>query len=324
MSRPFSLAISDDAYRSYLAAGQWSATADDDILGEHIDMDAVRRLVQAFHAAPDDPAASQGLGLLALMTGVAEWGVSGDGLPADPAKKKWVSDTGEDSGKHLMSYAVGGVGISHADVGDLAELITRLAESDIVPAEHRPALARLTTIRYGKRGVVYDEVRAAGRCSGHVADVDLLGEPFRHFSGPAGSRYCHDYENGALTAEDWLVFRTWMRAALRTEEVQRQLLAIWFRDYWSATVDQVGPGQGRAEEMLINVRIRNSAPRVARDAALRARKKADAAERVQTELDAYSAWKSKTAKRRWKIMMRPVALYRHVLGLPPLETVGLD
>jgi hypothetical protein len=71
--------------------------------------------------------AQQGLGLLALLLGTAEWGVAGAGLPDDPAKKNWESDTGEDSGKHVMSYAVGGVGILHADVGDLEEYVKWVA-----------------------------------------------------------------------------------------------------------------------------------------------------------------------------------------------------
>ena len=78
----------------------------------------------------------------------------GFGTACDPAGKDWASDTGEDSGKHLMSAAVDGVGISHVDMEDLSEFITWLAASNIVPAEHRPALTRLTTIRYGKYGVV--------------------------------------------------------------------------------------------------------------------------------------------------------------------------
>ncbi len=153
--------------------------------------------------------------------------------------------------------------------------------------------------------------------------MDLLGKSFHYFRGPAGGQCCSDYENGALAAEDWHVFRTWMRAALRTEAGQRQQLGIWFRDYWRATVDQVGPGEGRPEEMLINAHIRNSAPRIARNAALRARKESDAAQRVQIELDAYAAWKAKTAERRWKIMLRPVVLYCHFSGVSPLDGVGL-
>jgi hypothetical protein len=44
----------------------------------------------------------------------------------------------------LMSYAVGGVGISHADVGDLEE------------------------------GILYDELCAAGHCAPPIANEDLL------------------------------------------------------------------------------------------------------------------------------------------------------
>lgn len=323
MSRGQHMHLADDDFSEFLRGGKWSVSADDNITGETISRDAASRIVERYNSDPGSPAARDGLGLLALTLGVAEWGLEGTPLPDDPAGKGWRSDTGEDSGKHLMSYGVGGVGISHADVGDLEEYVHWLSQSPVVPSAHRRALLRLTELRYGRRdGIVYDELRAAGRCAETIGK-DLLGEEFHHFVGPAGAKYCSDYENGALTPQDWLVFRTWVRASLRTESGQRYLLALWFRDYWRPTLEQVPDGEGAAEEMLVNVRVRNSAPAVARSAHLRRPRHKGAAGRVQRQLDAYADWKPRTAHRRWKIMMRPVAIYRSFSGLPPLNGVGL-
>lgn len=314
--RNLSVADFDD----YLAAGAWSSTADDNIVDETISASSVERIVTAYNQNPQGLQPQRGLGLLSLMLGVAEWGVAGTALPADPAGKDWRSDTGEDSGKHLMSYAVGGVGISHADVGDLEEFVRWVADSAVVPTDRKAALLHLAEITYSKSGILYDEVRAAGRC-GDPADTDLLGEAFHHFRGPAGDAYCNRYKNDALTEADWQVFRTWMRAALRTEDAQAYLLRLWFEQYWKPTLDQVPDGEGAPEEMLVNARIRNSAPAVAKKAVLRDLPLEGTAGRVQREIDAYADWKLSTARRRWKIMMRPVVLYRHFSGLPQLTGV---
>ena len=318
----FELRLSDEDFSDFLEAGKWSDTADDNITGEVITREMASRIVARFNASPTSAEAAQGLGLLALLLGVAEWGIRGENLPDDPANKGWRSDTGEDSGKHLMSYAVGGVGISHADVGDLEEFVRWLGSSGAIPSKHLKGWLELAGKKYGREGIVYDEIRAAGRC-GDPDPVDLLGEPFRHFDGPAGARYCKDYENAQLKERDWQVFRTWTRASLRTRDGQQFLLKMWLRDYWEPTVRQVPPGEGAPEEMLVNVRIRNSAPAVARSAPTRHPPRSGVAGRVQRELDAYADWKLKTARRRWRIMMRPVALYRHLSGLDPLTGVGL-
>jgi hypothetical protein len=322
MPEAFKFELSEEDFSEYLRAGRWSADADDHIVGEAVSGDFIQKLVLAYNREPTSIRAHQGLGLAALLLGIAEWGVIGTDLPDDPAKKDWDSDTGEDSGKHLMSYAVGGVGISHADVEDLKEYVEWVAASDLVPMNQKSALLRLTTIKYAKKGILYDEVRAAGRCSASLGNTDLRGEPFRHFIGPAGSKYCHDYENDALAENDWLVFRTWMRASLRTKEGQRYLLRLWFRKYWQPTVNQVPVGEGAAEEMLVNVRIRNSAPKIATNAVQQHPPLPGVAGRVQRQINEYANWKLKTARRRWRIMMRPVVLYRHFSGLPSLTGIG--
>jgi hypothetical protein len=321
MSGEFKFEVTEADVNDYLRGGRWSEAAEDNISGEAIPSDFVRKLVLSYKSEPNSVRPQQGLGLVALLLGIAQWGVTGSDLPNDPAKKDWHSVTGEDSGKHLMSYAVGGVGISHADVEDLKEYVEWVAASDLVPMIYKPALLRLAAIKYAKKGILYDEVRAAGRCSASPGNSDLLGEPFKHFEGPAGSRYCHDYDNSALEEKDWVVFRTWMRASLRTKKGQRYLLELWFRKYWQPTIKQIPGGEGAAEEMIVNVRVRNSSPVVATKSIQRHAPLPGTAGRVQRQIDAYADWKLKTARRRWQIMMRPVVLYRHFSELPPLDGV---
>src|ERR1051325_5498345 len=170
------LKLSDEVINTYLSGGQWSAEAEDNIAGESVSGDFIQQLVTAYSSDPASVAARQGLGLVALLLGIAEWGVTGNGLPQDPAEKGWNSDTGEDSGKHLMSYAVGGVGISHADVGDPKKYVKWLGASDLVPTAPKPALQRLPTGQNPKTGIPYHPVRAAGRCSASPDKQDLLGE----------------------------------------------------------------------------------------------------------------------------------------------------
>jgi hypothetical protein len=316
--------LSSLAFQDFLDAGLWDERADDEKHGEKLSAVTVERIVNAYNENPSGLETNRGLGLLALTLGVAEWGVEGSDLPPDPNGKHWRSDTGEASGKHVMSYAVGGVGILHADVGDLMEFVKWVAESDLVPMNRKEGLLRPTQVKYHKAGTVYDEVRAAGRCKPPVADADLLGEPFHHFSGPAASDYCTKYRNGALSPQDWLVFRTWIRATLRTRDGQAYLLRRWFDKYWTPTTKQVPGGDGHAEETLLNVRIRNSSPVAAKNATERSPSLPGVAGRVQRELDAYAAFNRKTALRRWKIMMRPVVLYRHFSGRPALTGIGLE
>ena len=181
-------AFTSAVFDAFLQQGLWHVTVDDNVTGECLTADLIRQIVTRYRAQPGDAGAVQDMGLFALAMGVAEWGVIDPaGLPADPAGKRWKSDTGPDSGKHLMSYGIGGIGISHADVGDLEEFIRDVAEDrTVVPAEHAPALLRLADRdlykpRNGRRQVIYDQIRAAGVCASQEFDTDLLGEPFRHF-----------------------------------------------------------------------------------------------------------------------------------------------
>ena len=319
--------LSMEDFQTFLDAGRWSTTADDNIAGEKIPADAVRRIVQAYNADPAGRMARRGLGLLALMLGVAEWGVDGhDGLPEDPNSKNWSSNAGPTTGKHLMSYAIGGVGISHADVGDLQEFVKWIAGSaSVVPDAQKEALLRLTEIKYQHTdgGIQYDEVRAAGLCKQPKgqADKDLLGEPF-HYSSP-GPVDCDKWRNDRLNPDEWLVFRTWIRAALRTRDAQAYLLRLWFEKYWDKTLSMVPAGEDFAEQAIINVRIRNSLPKTANKAIGLAAEQKNTADRIQVQLKEYDNAEPRAAERRWRIMMRPVVLYRHFSGKAPLAGVGL-
>ena len=320
--------FSGDLFEAFLQQGLWSKTVEDNVTGECLKADLIGRIVTRYRAAPDDAAATQDMGLFALAMGVAEWGVIDPiGLPPDPRGKNWASDTGPDSGKHLMSYAIGGVGVSHADVGDLEQFIRDVAgDSTLVPPQHAPALLRLADRnlykpRNGQHAVIYDEIRAAGVCSSERFDTDLLGEPFRHFDRVGvDAAYCAKHKNGNLNATDWRVFRTWMRAAIRNRAMQERLASLWLEKYWNVTLSKVPRGAGFMEEALVNVRVRNSSPVDANRAV--GRPAGTVAERVQRELDQYGAFSLNTLKRRCRLMLRPVVLFRHFAGEPPLQGVA--
>jgi hypothetical protein len=187
-----------------------------------------------------------------------------------------------------MSYGVGGIGISHADQGDLLDFIRFVAGTDLVSSEHRAAFLRLADPAvYKKSAGVYDQLRAAGVCASRQLDTDLKGEKFNHFNVSHDENYCTKYANTSLQASDWRVFRTWMRVALRTKPGQEWLLTQWMKDYWFKSLEKVPGGAGQIEEALVNVRVRNSFPAVADKAP--ARPASDPKGRIQRELDAYGA-----------------------------------
>ncbi|WP_247258206.1 hypothetical protein [Pseudomonas moorei] len=314
--------MSDAVVQKLLEGGKWSNTADDNLDGEVISADLVKELVLTYRANPNDRSAQVGLGLLALTLGVAEWGVSKgeDELPEDPAGTNWKSDTGPDSGKHLMSYGIGGVGVCHADVSDLFDFIRFTAKLDVVPQEHKEALLRLASPSiYSTKTGSYDQLRAAGLCGAPHYDSDLKGEPFKFFKGTLQQSYCKTHANPKLSSADWRTFATWTRAALRTKEGQAWMLRMWIAKYWDKTLARVPPGEGFPEEALINVRIRNSLPKCANDALTKPA--SGAHERIQREMDAYKKCKPDAYKRRCGLMLRPVVLYRHFAGEPPLTGI---
>ncbi len=312
--------LPNEVFTEFLREGDWSNHADDNITGETLSPSLINRIVNDYKTHPNDPGTQSELGLLALAMGIAEWGVKYPpaGLPPDPAGMAWGSKSGSNSGKHLMSYAVGGVGISHADQGDLIDFITYVGSTNLVPSAHRDAYRRLAnpTI-YSKRRGVYDQLRAAGVCSSEQFDTDLNGEKFNHSNVPHDQDYCAKYANSRLGPNDWRVFCTWTRVALRSNQGQKWLIERWGEKFWVSSLMKTPSGSGQIEEALVNVRIPNSQPLTA-DQAL-ATNASDLKARIKRELDAYGAFSQRTLKRRCGIMLRPVVLYRNFAGEPELE-----
>jgi hypothetical protein len=303
-------AWSNDVFEQYLAAGKWSVSADDNEAGETLPLPLVETIIRKYCETPTDRDALENIGILALTVGAANWGISDpEQLPPDPNKKSWASTTGADAGKHVMSYAIGGVGISHGDVGDLREFLHRLAQRPGLPSDQKAGLVRLADVHYKKKNVVvYDELRAAGVCSTQVFDSDLNGAKFEHRPQSASKSYCQARHNASLGPSDWRLFRTVVRDALRSKEDQAWLLAFWMNHYWNDSLAQVKPGAGYIEEVIVNSRIRNSTPVVANKAIAPAGTSPE--KRVDIELKAYGDWNPATLKRRRGTMLRPVVLYQ--------------
>ena len=263
------IAWSNDIFDGYLEAGKWSANADDNASEESLPLPLVEKIVRRFCEAPTDADASDNMGIFALTVGAANWEIpEASGLPSDPNKREWRSTTGADAGKHLLAYAIGGVGISHGDVGDLHKFLLELANRDTLPEAQRAGLRKLARdVKYRGHAlntvVVYDEVRAAGVCKNPKFDTDLNGVPFNHRPQTATTSYCAARSNNAIGPEDWRLFRTAVRQALRSKEDQGWLLRFWLDKYWKVSADRVHKGQGYVEEVMVNSRIRNSSPAVA-------------------------------------------------------------
>lgn len=174
--------VDTDLVEGVLNAGKWSATADDNGGGEQLPEEFVKSIVQMYEAQKSQPSqkAVDGVGIMVLALSVAEWGVTWTRKPpADPANTEWRGPTDITQGKHLMSYALGGIGIPHLDVDGaqrfLSEVGTRYpkAATDVAPFTNRRQTFR------------YDRVRATGGpCAPHTGDTvimtDLDGKPFEH------------------------------------------------------------------------------------------------------------------------------------------------
>ncbi|MFJ4194452.1 hypothetical protein [Pseudomonas sp. NPDC089534] len=303
--------VSDEQFEDMLQAGHWSVNAEDNasFYKEQVPAATIRKWVDGYR--PSDPASASGIGLLVLTSAVAEWGVKSDEpLPEDPHKKAWQGPGVGSDGKHLISYAVGGIGINHTDSGELVELFDYLKRQHPDLAPHADAFFRL-------RGVNYDRVRAnGGVCTTPRSEitVDLDGKPFGHNAFGGGASYCATYRKGSTTREDWQVFRHWMRAALREKDVQRYIIDRWLAKVWVPSFEHVTAAGGSVEEAMINARIRNSSPGTAECALKRARDGGgDVDARIAAELSAYvsSACKGNPShERRFGSMKRPVVLFR--------------
>jgi hypothetical protein len=307
------LALLDADFQAILAAGNWSNTSEDhkDYYAEQLPVALVQRWVQDYD--PTRIETTAGLAALTLLTATAAWGViPSDGVPADPDSKQWRGPRKGSDGKHLMSYAVGGVGIDHTDSGALVKMMDYLKD-------RHPALAPKAGQFFALRGIDYDEIRAnGGVCADPKKEIvlDLNGVPFGHSSYGGGTPYCPDHQDGKTTLEDWQVFRHWIRAALRLRDVQRYIMERWLNNEWLPSYNAVLAAGGSVEEAMINSRIRNSSPFTAKCALGKANAGA-VSDRIQAQLDAYANIGSTDCKgksrheERFGVMMRPVVLYRH-------------
>ncbi|TAW04058.1 hypothetical protein ELI20_36965 [Rhizobium ruizarguesonis] len=143
-----------DVVDRLLEIGGWTTTAADTNQREQLTVDLAKRLVE------DYPSDTRTVGLLTLTLGAAKWGVRNDpSLPADPARDGWRGPT-RASGKHLMSYLVGGVGLPHLDVASLSRFIDFLLVNhpDIGGATDQAYMRQLA----GKlrTGTKYDQVKS--------------------------------------------------------------------------------------------------------------------------------------------------------------------
>jgi hypothetical protein len=301
--------ITDSDLHAILEAGHWGPQIEDnlDFYHEQLPASVIRDWVNHYDPAKEE--SSVAIGALVLTTAVANWGVSGqENLPTDPEGRVWQGPGLHNDAKHLISYALGGVGIDHTDSGSLEDFIDYVKE-------HHPSLAEKPEHYFKLRGITFDRIRAnGGVCTKPRSEikVDLNGQPFGHGVFPGGKKYCPLYQNKAKTTlEDWQIFRHWTRAALRQESVQRYMINRWIEREWLPSYRAVLAAGGTVEEAMINARIRNSSPKTAACAIKKAKGVSD---RIKAELNAYVGKEcggNPRHKERIPAMMRPVVLYRH-------------
>ena len=303
----------ETAMREFLKQGKWSPTADDNISGELLDPAFVASLVKAHRADPKDETAIANLALIPLALAVAEWGVApSEALPKDPVGKRWAAVESSGDGKHLMSYAKGGIGVAHIDSGILQRFFTYLEarQPDVVPEAQKAGFFRL-------KGTNFDRLYAGGgHCTKPVSEigVDLVGARFEHTRwGYAGDNYCKQYDKGQVTVADWQVFRHGMREALRREDVQFELIRTWVRDVWAPSYEMVVvKGHADIREAFVIARIYNSSPRTAQGAFKQAVGLPGVDDRIRKELEVYASpgfGGNPRHKERWPYMQRAVAAY---------------
>ncbi len=316
-----------------MSHAQWSPTADDNARDETIPISFYKGLVAAYKARPNDDTTRRNLGLLALTVGVSEWGVSGVDereLP-DPLEEKhtapWASNSNARQGKHVMSYDLGGIGISHLDSDELGHLIEFVAQNfiaDAIRAADKTELMKLADpANYLRKRIQYDQVRASGLCGSEPVTVDLFNEPFNADKDHPGvsKENCNDWDNKKhMNGKTWQLFRTYMRMALRSQKGQEWIFNSWLDRNWTRSLNHTLAHDGSVEEALANARVRNSAPALA-EAALGMPPGDDTA-LIQREIDAYARLNDAvTARRRYPFIMRSVNLYRFLDKKPLLTGV---
>jgi hypothetical protein len=307
-------AVSDGVLAAVLSAGHWSVSADDNGGNERMPESALQAWVGAATVGTPNRQAIVDLGALTLTLSVAEWGVDWKGAPPpDPASDNWAGPSSIRSGKHLMSYALGGIGLPHFDAGDGPRFFRRLAAS-------MPDNAQLADyVKELPADFRFDRIRAAGgMCDGHdsVLKTDIFGEAFHHDAvNFAGDDYCQAKNAEHVDQpQQWQKLRSWARLGLRRKDMQRWIVDTWINRYWLPAYGAVmSHPHGSLREAFVVARIWNSGAGLAKAAMDAAGASADPAERVQIALDKY-AENHKTYARRRGVMQRPFAVYEKLAG----------
>jgi hypothetical protein len=306
-------ALDEALLTGLLAAGEWSETADDNGGHERVPESFVAPIVREHAAQGDTPSENTlvGLGALVLTLSVAEWGVTWDSVPPpDPAAQKWEGPVSIMQGKHLMSYALGGIGLPHLDVSGAVKFFDALAER--VPS----AKLDLDNLKSMPGGFRYDAVRAKGGvCAPHpetaVSMMDLDGVPFKHGAVSfGGTKYCNRFNPArAADIEAWRKLRHWCRVALRRRDMQEWVIKDWINTVWVPAYNEViSRPHGTFREAFVVARIWNTSHGDALNALNAAQTEVDPRKRIAVELAEYAKGSS-TRQDRVGVMKRPGAVY---------------
>jgi hypothetical protein len=304
-------ALDDGLLTAVLEASGWSETADDNGGGERLPSSFVGEIVAEHASRPDGAKGLAGLGILVLTLSVGEWGIAWEGgAPVDPAKQGWKGPASIGQGKHLMSYALGGIGLPHLDVAGAETFFAVLTEK--VP-EAKDDLRQLASMPGGFR---YDTIRARGGvCAADpeaaVITTDLAGQKFQHAAPTLGGpRYCTRFNaERELDAQAWQKLRHWCRVGLRRRDMQEWIVLDWLNDVWVRAYSEVmRRSHGTVPEALVVARMWNSSKGDALKGLAAAGDEPDPQKRIALELASYAA-RSETNQGRVGLMQRPSAAY---------------
>ncbi len=317
-AKPSIQTIDDTLLASILKAGGWSETADDNGCCERLPESVIATIVGQRIAQPSplSPPAMAKLGLLVLTLSVAEWGIAWQGSsPLDPAGKGWKGPPDIGSGKHLMSYARGGIGLPHLDTGKAERFF------DALVARVPEASQDLQQFRKGFR---YDSVRRGGgicpqskiavpvvdpycKATGQMASASCTEFPHGKQADADGDLYCDQYSQTDLVA--WNKLRHWCRVGLRRRDMQVWIIEDWINNVWvPAYTEVIGRPHGTLKEAFIVARIWSTSGGDATAALLAAGTESDPGKRIAAELARYGAGDA-THEGRSGVMQRPWAAY---------------
>ncbi len=301
------MALSTTTLDEFLRIGKWTATAEDNIYGEMFPSSFFRNIYTHYQANPGNQANIDAIGLFSLGLAIAGWGISDtDNLPPDADERGYKSTSSTGSGKHIMSYAKGGVGIPHADSSFLENIFEEIKKN------HRNLAPEFDRF-YALKGHNFDVQYAnGGHCTHPVSTLitDLDGNTFGHTVwGYAGSSYCGTYNSGKTTPEDWVVFRHWIRAALRTKSMQQYIIDYWIGHYWQPSYEKTMAAGGSIPEALVNCRIRNSGS---------VKANSNVGKCIEEQLKNYGK------ESRWGVMLRSANIWEYFDGVPISRKPGQD